>query len=148
MDADFISNGVEITLPSGVSPHLDIKTIQGSVIPAITTCMLVHFHYQSSNSNTAPYRRLRSLFAIAVPHAALKSKYNPSAQVSFFGQGKHSPARGEDPRIRIYFERLRSACPWRLQELQYQPGQAYATPIWRDTSSVGPIDLPFEFIGR
>ena len=98
------------------------------------------------------FRSLRAIYILSLPHQRLKQRYNPNPRTTFFGQGKHSPARGEVPRIRVYFARLRKMCPWRLQELRYASPTGYADPVWRD-GQPGPgglveVNLPFEFIGR
>ncbi len=133
MDAEFESNGLNVTLLAGVPPHLEVLGNNGCVIHAVTTSVFIHFYYKETGNEVAPFRNLKSIFALALPHQSLKSIYNPNAQTTFFGQGKHSPTRGEAQRIRVYFSRLRAMCPWRLQELvMNSPG--YSVPSWRDWS--------------
>ena len=116
MDAEFrTSNGGVAQLKAGVAEHIDIDAANGTLL-ALTTMCLVHFHYEDMDfAATGKHRNLIAIYALAIPHAALKHIYNPDPDTTFFGQGKHSPARNEEPRIRVYFNRLRSACPWRLQ---------------------------------
>ncbi len=148
MDADFESRGKAVHLAAGVPPHLVIKTATGGALHAITTSVFVHFHYTAA-AGGPPYRTLHGIYCLAMPHSRLKGKYNPSSATTFFGQGKHSPARGEEPRIRIYFSRLVEMCRWRLQVLEFLPDEAYSTPIWRDTDAAGhEVQMPFEFLGR
>jgi hypothetical protein len=134
MDAEFLGrDGKTVRLRAGVEPHLEIAFEDGATVAAISTSILVHFYYDNRPSSGGQQRDLRSIFVLSLPHASLKQKYNPDPQTTFFGQGKHSPARGEVPRVRVYFSRLKSACPWRLQELKYDPsGGGYTTPRWRD----------------
>jgi Type II restriction enzyme SfiI len=153
MDAEFLSNkGAIVTLPAGVPPHLPIRAQSGTDLLAVTTSAFLHFHYTSLNSAAPPFRTLHAIYVLLLPHQRLKGRYNPNPATTFFGQGKHSPARGEVPRIRVYFNRLRGMCPWRLQELRYADPAGYTTPLWRDTQPEpdGPVEvhLPFEFIGR
>jgi hypothetical protein len=150
IDADFTSKGVAVRMRAGVPPHMEVVMADASIVPAITTSAFIHFYYEDMARTNAPYRRLRSIFAMLLPHQSLKPRYNPDATTTFFGQGKHSPARLEVPRIRVYFGRLRAMSPWRLQELQYVEGQQYATPLWRDVDNRSGTEthLPFRFIGR
>lgn len=148
MDANFESNGVQHFMQAGVIPHLDIAAHGGEVIQAVATSLFVHFYYVKLATDAPPYRDLRSIFVLGLPHARLKSRYNPDASKSFFGQGKHSPARQEEARIRVYFGALRRIMPWRLQELAYN-GPGYTTPSWRDIDSSGlETNADFRFIGR
>lgn len=149
MDADFESNGNSFHMKAGVVPHLEIPSFDGSQIRAIATSIFVHFYYSKIDNDKPPYRDLKSIFALSIPHARLKSRYNPNAATTFFGQGKHSPARSEDPRIRVYFTKLRQMMPWRLQELKYLTS-GYTEPVWRDAdpSTGGETNSAFQFIGR
>lgn len=149
MDADFESQGNQVQLSAGVPPHLDLSATHGNILRAITTSVFVHFYYKETGNQQAPFRNLKSIFALGLPHQSLKPRYNPNAQVTFFGQGKHSPARGEAQRIRVYFSRLRAMCPWRLQELVFPGPAEYSIPSWRDVSDNGvEINQAFHFLGR
>lgn len=153
MDAEFTtSRGAVATLAAGVPPHLPIPAHSGSDLLAVTTSAFLHFHYTALNTSAPPFRTLHAIYALLLPHQRLKQRYNPNANTTFFGQGKHSPARGEVPRIRVYFSRLRSMCPWRLQELRFTNASGYTDPVWRDVQPgpSGPVEvqLPFTFIGR
>ena len=110
----------------------------------------IHFYYKEVAGATAPpYRLLKAIYLLSIPHQRLKSKYNPDENTGFWGQGKHSAARQEDPRIRVYFTQLRKACPWRIQELKYVRDQPYTQAVWRDgTSKSDETNHPFQFIGR
>src|SRR5579862_298364 len=132
MDAEFISNGQPRRLPAGIPPHLEIESATGGRLYGLTTTAFIHYYYEKLPPGGPRYRRLRSIFAIMIPHQLLKPQYNPTPDRTFFGQGKHSPARGEVPRIRVYFARLRSMCPWRLQELKFSEDAQFSSPRWRD----------------
>lgn len=152
MDAEFLSSGQVVTLRAGVPPHLEIPTTSGPPLLAVTTSVFVHFYYNETGENDQKRRNLKAIFALLIPHQRLKHRYNPTPDVTFFGQGKHSPKHGEEPRIRVYFTRLRELCPWRFQELWYD-GSGYTNPVWRDveTDESGEprqIQRPFDFIGR
>jgi hypothetical protein len=154
MDADFrTTDGQAHSLTAGVLPDVPVVMRDGTQLAGVTTSAFIHFYYKHLDSPTPPYRDLKSIFALLIPHQSLKPVYNPSPDITFFGQGKHSPARGEKKRIRVYFNRLRQLCPWRLQELKYTDGSDYTAPVWRDmtTNDLGGIEevlQDFLFIGR
>lgn len=147
MDADFESNGQPYQLAAGFPPHMDL-TATGGVLHAVTTSIFIHFYYRDVAQPAPTFRELISIFVLALPHGRLKPIYNPNAATTFFGQGKHSPARNEEPRIRVYFTRLKDMCPWRLQELPYAGGaNGYTAPQWRDGPAPGAF-TPFSFFQR
>lgn len=155
MRAEFpCKNGEVGTLEPGVPPHVEIPSGQGTLVLAVTSSFFVHFYYEKLKEKTfddkPPFRHLKAIYILAVPHATLKDRYNPDADRTFFGQGKHSPARGEEPRIRIYFSRFKAMCPWRLQELVYEQGAGIIGPslaVWRDVDDSGKeVQTPFEWL--
>lgn len=150
MDAEFRSkDGTIHAMPAGVPPHLELPTTNGQPLVALTTSVFIHFHYERAVNDAERERRLKDIFLLSLPHQLLKARYNPDADKTFYGQGKHSPARKEVPRIRVYFTRLRQMSPWRLQRLRYLDGQPYTLPVWWDTDEYGePIGEPFDYIGR
>jgi len=152
LDAEFVSEGKVVKLAAGVPPHREIAATSGKTLVAVTTSAFIHFYYEDLNATETPYRRLKAIYLMSVPHQRLKSVYNPNATKTFFGQGKHSPARQEDPRIRVYFSRLKEICPWRLQELHFPAdggNGGYAKPVWRDVDDAGAAtETEFSFLGR
>lgn len=150
MDAEYISKGQIVTLRAGIEPHLEVATQSENPLHAITTSAFIHFYYKEiKNATEAPYRTLKGIYCLAIPHRRLKSRYNPNPETAFWGQGKHSNAREEKQRIRVYFDQLRKMCPWRLQELIFKPNLAYTKPVWRDCNEEGrEINTHFDFIGR
>jgi hypothetical protein len=147
-------NGAIETLEPGIPPHVEIPSEQGGAVFAVTSSYFIHFYYEKlkgkSFNDDPPFRRLKAIYVLAVPHACLKERYNPNSATTFFGQGKHSPARGEEPRIRIYFSRFKAMCPWRLQNLVYDQDAGIVGPsraIWRDQDNTGAEVLtPFEWL--
>lgn len=139
MDAEFASGGNVVTLSAGVIPHMPIESADGQTLSAVTTSIFVHFYYRDLVGDPrGRLRELRDIYILAIPHNRLKPRYNPNPQDTFFGAGKHSPARGEEPRIRVYFSRLRKMTPWRLQQLSYAGGvNGYSVPLWRDVDAAG-----------
>jgi hypothetical protein len=138
MNAEFRLRGGGVgKLDAGVPPDLEIEAANGTLV-ALTSSFLVHFYYKDVDPNISDkFRDLLAIFVLAIPHGSLKPKYNPDPDTTFFGQGKHSPARGEEPRIRIYFDKFKVFCPWRLQELTYVKGEEYTSPYWRDENELG-----------
>jgi hypothetical protein len=167
MDAEFESRNQVVRLSAGVPPHMPLLVSDGSEVPALTTSAFIHFFYEGvvashpvtpnaayeleRTSGQTIHRKLKAIFLMALPHQTLKPRYNPSAGTTFFGQGKHSPARHEEPRIRVYFTRLKKMCPWRLQELWFRgDANGYAEPLWRDADGLSGKETltTFRFIGR
>ncbi|WP_295385351.1 SfiI family type II restriction endonuclease [uncultured Thiodictyon sp.] len=155
MHAEFRGkNGSVESLDPGVPLDVDIPSEQGNAIIAVTSSFFVHFWYEKlkekSFADEPPYRRLKAIYILAVPHGTLKDRYNPDPDTTFFGQGKHSPKREEEPRIRIYFSRFKSMCPWRLQELSFNQDAGIAGPskgVWRDLDEHGNETMtPFEWM--
>lgn len=144
--------GQTAQMKCGVLPHLDLASQSSTGLVAVTTSAFIHFYYTWLNAKLAPFRRLHAIYVLLLPHQRLKHKYNPSTAVSFFGEGKHSSALKEEPRIRVYFDPLIRMCPWRMQELRYTGSTGYTDPIWRDEQpgDSGPtaVTSRFEFIGR
>jgi hypothetical protein len=150
MDAEFRdTRGVVHAMQAGVPPHLEIEAADGKLLHAISTSIFIHYYYERLPAGGPKLRDLKSIFVLSLPHGRLKAKYNPNPDTTFFGQGKHSPARGEAARIRVYFSRLRGMCPWRLQELRFSPDDRYSAPLWRDGEiSTEETLSEFSFIGR
>lgn len=147
MRADFMSKGVHVTMEPGVEPHLELTSTMNGQLHAVTTSMFVHFYYKDICTTHPPYRELKSIYVLAIPHARFKARYNPDPDTTFFGQGKHSSARDEDPRIRVYFTRLMAMCPWRIQRLDFT-GDLYTEPLWRDGCGPTGTVSAFAFLGR
>jgi hypothetical protein len=152
MDAEFAASGSDVQMTAGVPPDWSIPFRQGAELLAVTTSAFIHFHYTRLKREAPPFRKLHAIYALLLPHQRLKPRYNPDPHRTFFGQGKHSPKRGEEPRIRVYFSRLRRMCPWRMQVLKYRPSEEYTIPEWRDIPPAGSTRteeiIPFHFIGR
>jgi hypothetical protein len=146
--------GKVVAMSPGVPFHQELESRSGNKLLAVTTSAFIHFYYSDLKSKSAPFRTLHAIYILLLPHGRLKGRYNPNHTRTFFGEGKHSPKREEEPRIRVYFNRLRKMCPWRLQELRYPTPNptGYAEPVWRDVQQGprGPVEvsLPFEFFGR
>ncbi len=158
MDADFAAivgkKQTKVHLNAGVPPHLDMTGVDDIPMAAVTTSALVHFHYRTLNQSGPRYRELLAIYVMLLPHQRFKPKYNPTADLTFFGRGKDAPTLGENPRIRVYFSRLRRACPWRLQKLEYGRADGYTEPAWQDgdvpvkVEADIPLPQSFAFLGR
>ncbi|MBO0920367.1 SfiI family type II restriction endonuclease [Cellulomonas sp. zg-ZUI222] len=152
MDAEYRkADGTVEQLRAGVFPHMVMASVTGQPLAAVTTSIFVHFYYRDLVDDPAGrIRELLDIYVLAVPHNRLKARYNPNPDATFFGAGKHSPARGEEPRIRVYFTRLRAACPWRLQQLTFAGSvNGYTLPLWRDIDAAGNETRdPFLYLSR
>jgi hypothetical protein len=150
MDAEFRdSDGKVVTLAAGVPAYMELDAQPSGKLYALPTSIFVHFYYRETPSDSNRERELISIFALCIPHGSLKPRYNPDPDTTFFGQGKHSPARNEVPRIRVYFTRLRQMAPWRLQELKFEPGSAYSQARWRDQDENGAeVNQEFLYLPR
>ncbi len=149
MNAEFESKGQTVQVAAGLPPHLVLPATKGPDLLAVSTSAFVHFYYEALQNDHGPFRTLKAIYVLLLPHQRLKQKYNPDARTTFFGQGKHSPARQEAQRIRVYYARLQAACPWRLQELTYRAGELYSRPVWRDVAADGRVvETEFAFLGR
>ena len=70
MDAEFrTKEGAARKLRAGIEPHLELAGAGAEPLCAVTTSIFVHFYYKRGNKGTATYRDLRSIFALAIPHA-------------------------------------------------------------------------------
>jgi hypothetical protein len=155
MDAELTIQGTPPRLhvvPAGLPAHLNIPT-RGGELPAATTSIFVHMHYETPNPpNPGTFRDLKSIIAFCLPHGRFKPIYNPNGAVpGFWRKGKESPGLGEALRIRVSFTALSDAKAWRMQRLSYESGAGgYTHAIWNDTDPVTgvPVQMPFDFIGR
>jgi hypothetical protein len=156
MDADFICKGQPMVVKAGVPPHMLLHTGDGTVpLVAVTSSLFVHFHYSVvyptlyENGPRIRYRHLHAIYVLSLPHQRLKPKYNPGPDKTFYGQGKHSSARNEQIRVRVYFSPLREMCPWRFQSLFFENDVGgYTSPLWRDQNDDGrEVVESFGFLG-
>jgi len=139
------------TVMAGLPAHLDIA-VRGGHLPATTTSVFVHLHYEdvAQPTETGPVRNLKNITAFCIPHRRFKHIYNPHSGVGFWRKGKEAPGLGEKVRIRVSFEALAKQCRWHFQRLSYVAGhRGYTAPVWRDMDCTGnPVDEKFIFIGR
>lgn len=149
MDAEYESTGKTHKLAAGVPAHMDLTAMNGATLHAVTTSIFIHFYYEDLPPTAhPPFRDLKAIYALALPHGRLKHIYNPSSTKTFFGKGKQSDARGEAPRIRVYFTRLSEMRRWRFQKLEFKD-KPYTTPVWSDESAAGVYTTTsFDFLGR
>lgn len=89
----------------------------------LTTTCLIHFRYDDEKN----IHYLREVTLAAIPNGKLQDRYNPGAQDGIWLAGRNAPTRGEDFRVRISFDKLKSKAGWRVQTLTYnQTSQACA----------------------
>lgn len=116
---------------------------EGEEIQAITTVLLAHYSYTGEATGA---KQLMNCRLIALPHARLKERYCPTPEDHIWITGPHSPARQEDPRLRLSFKRLRERCPWRLQTISWDAA-GVSRFEWLDVAADGTasgIHVPVE----
>lgn len=136
-------------------PHLEPKLNKwmelrfdgDHISKAITSVVTVHYSYDVKMPGQVG-NRLRKIIMSAVPNGLLQDRYSPSSQRTIFAPGKHSPGRGEDPRVRIYYGKLLSFAHWRVQEILFGP-DGQDTFHWKDIDEQGrPITIPVSVEAR
>lgn len=88
----------------------------------VTTTILVKYEYKDK-----PRVKLREIDVVAVPHASLNKKYNPSFTDTIWRAGRNAPSRGEPFRVRLVFDWLKGKSRWRVQTIPMDP-MLRATP--------------------
>lgn len=68
----------------------------------------------------AQSRALRRIIVACIPNGRLQERYNPSADESIWLAGRDAPTLGEDFRVRVSYERLRSKASWRVREIEFE----------------------------
>lgn len=94
----------------------------------LSTTMLAHYHYAKSLDVNV----LHSVTLAAIPNGRLQAKYNPDAAASIWLAGRNAPTRGEDFRVRLSFERLKSLASWRVQRILYERNVPRIIFDWSD----------------
>jgi Type II restriction enzyme SfiI len=130
-----------------VPPDMEVLTYHGTPLKAVTTSIFLHYHYNDLHKATPPFRRLRSIIAVAQPHRRLKLIYNPSSAITFYQEG---PERSKSERVRITLSKLEAMQPWRVQRLIFSGSSGHSIAQWQDTDPVSgfPMTMPFEFLQR
>ncbi len=120
-------------------PTMEFRFENGQTKQALTTVITAHYSYDDKAKGQVG-KWLRKLTLCAVPNGLLQERYSPNRQRTVFGVGKHSSGRGEEPRVRVYYETVRQFAHWRVQEINFDAHgkDAFA---WED---VGPDGQPHQ----
>lgn len=120
---------------------MDLRFEGNRVARAITSLVTVHYSYDVKGAGQVG-NRLRKIIVSAVPNGLLQDRYSPSKERTIFGAGKHSPGRKEEPRVRIYYKKLRSFALWRVQEINFA-ADGIDRFEWKDVDEQGnPVTSP------
>ena len=94
MDADFLkgkgASAAPVSLKAWVPEEHPVPMVSGGSLAAVTSTLVVHFHYTNVSPSPGRVRTLHAIHICSVPHQRLKARYNPTPADSFFGEGKHS----------------------------------------------------------
>ncbi len=66
---------------------------------------------------TTSSQELKRIIVACIPNGILQDRYNPDAHDGIWLAGRNAPTLGEDFRVRLSYERLRTKAPWRVQEI-------------------------------
>ena len=94
----------------------------------LTTTCLVHFMYHDDNKGI---HHLNEVTVAAIPNGKLQERYNPTVDDGIWLAGRNAPTLGEDFRVRISFNRLKSKASWRIQSLTYDREKQECTGSWQ-----------------
>jgi len=96
-----------------------VITVDG--VRFITTTVFVKYDYRG----TLAGNQLRLVRLACLPNGMLQDRYNPTAQDSIWLAGPNAPARGEEFRTRLSFNRLKQKATWRVQDIHIDSDQAF-----------------------
>lgn len=95
-----------------------METEDGRSLFSVTIFVKYNYTEPSVFPSNPPYRQLNSISVLCLPNGILQDKYNPSAQdESFWRAGRNSPQRGEDFRVRVNLDALKTVADWRVINL-------------------------------
>ena len=98
---------------------MEISTAQQHPLPDMATSAAQSDHLYEDVHHS---RALRRLIVACIPNGILQDCYNPSADDGIWLAGRNAPSLGEDFRVRLSYNRLRSKASWRVQEIPLQEG--------------------------
>ncbi|MDR3268357.1 MAG: SfiI family type II restriction endonuclease [Tannerella sp.] len=85
----------------------------------ITTTIFVKYNYKESDRNNI----LEDITIAALPNGFLQNRYNPTAHDTIFIAGRNAPSRGEEFRVRLSFNKLKTKAKWRVQNIKLFPDE-------------------------
>ena len=69
-------------------------------------------------TNVEDFHELNRIIVACIPNGLLQEKYNPSSEDTIWLAGRNAPTRGEDFRVRLSYEKLRSKAAWRVIKIK------------------------------
>ncbi|MBA3530609.1 MAG: BglI family type II restriction endonuclease [Ardenticatenales bacterium] len=93
----------------------------------LTTTAFLHFNYAKENEHL-----LKAVTVCCLPNGLLQGRYNPNALDSFWRAGRDAPTLGEDFRVRVNFDALKSKANWRVQRIEYHPDLGQCIGVWSE----------------
>ena len=91
---------------------LDKTIVRGNRELHVAT-FVVKYAYQES----AESQNLRRIIVACIPNGQLQDRYNPTAKDGIWLAGRNAPTLGEDFRVRLSYEKLRSKADWRVKDI-------------------------------
>jgi hypothetical protein len=113
MTVNQIRAGTEISVAGKLPQVLTLKGEQ-----YLTTTLFVKYNYGEEENGSSV---LRTITVAALPNGMLQARYNPDAHNTIWLAGRNAPSRGEEFRVRLSFQHLKSKANWRVQKIQMSP---------------------------
>jgi hypothetical protein len=88
----------------------------------LTTTIFVKYNYRETKGRP---NKLATVTIACLPNGMLQTRYNPSANDTFWLVGRNAPTRGEEFRVRIGFSRLKERANWRVQHMYVNPKRPF-----------------------
>jgi hypothetical protein len=92
----------------------------------LTTTAFLHFMYEDSERQHI----LREVTVFCLPNGMLQDRYNPTVADTIWLAGRNAPTLGEDFRVRLAFNRLKSKAAWRVQKIYYDGASKHYQGNW------------------
>ncbi len=94
----------------------------------LTTTAFLHFRYEDIDGAHI----LRSVTIFCLPNGLLQNIYNPTVEDTLWLAGRNAPTLGEDFRVRVAFDRLKTKATWRVQRIVYDGSNGSFGGVWDD----------------
>ncbi len=112
MKIEQIRSGKSVSVEGKLPKILELKEQK-----FITTTIFVKYNYAEDDEE----KKLENVIIAALPNGFLQEKYNPSPTDNIWLAGRNAPSRGEEFRVRLSFEKLKSKANWRVQKIHLLP---------------------------
>jgi len=107
-----IRSGREVEVPGKLPSILTIRHEE-----FITTTMFVKYNYSEDDNE----KILQNITVACLPNGLLQERYNPNCRDSIWIAGRNAPSRGEEFRVRLSFDLLKTKAVWRVQKIPLPP---------------------------